>query len=104
MTTNAIDTIREALTEANEAMMWELGGEPLPSLPAASRLKIEEALSALDGLAQPQVKVPDNTVLAPRDLINALAHHGVDTGYGIYQIERKHIQEARELLSTQEAD
>ena len=42
------ELIREALTEAKEAMMWELGGEPIWSLTAAARLKIEEALAALD--------------------------------------------------------
>jgi len=45
------EIIREALTEAKEAMMWELGGEPIWSLTEAARLKIEEALTALDDYA-----------------------------------------------------
>ena len=47
------EIIREALTEAKEAMMWELGGEPIWSLTAAARLKIEEALAALDDAKVP---------------------------------------------------
>ena len=46
------ELIREALTEAKEAVMWELGGEPIWSLTAAARLKIEEALAALDDVEE----------------------------------------------------
>ena len=56
------EMIREALTEAKEAMMWELGGEPIWSLTAAARLKIEEALASLDAICpicKTQKKISD---------------------------------------------
>ena len=65
------EIIREALTEAKEAMMWELGGEPIWSLTAAARLKIEEALAALD-----DVKVP-----LPHEALRATYKEGQNWEY-----------------------
>ena len=37
-------------------------------------------------------------IKAPLDLIEAVAHVGVDFGYGEYKLEQKFIKQARELL------
>ena len=59
------ELIREALEEAGEAMMWELGGEPLPSRMFAARLKMVKALAALDEMESAE---PLFTVLMPDSL------------------------------------
>ena len=106
MTTNVI---REALNEANQAMLWEVSGEPIPSLMIAARLKIGEALSELDAEAESnsivvarlktaELDAEQDMILAPKDLINAVAHCGVNFGYGNFEISCEHIQEARDLI------
>ena len=57
--------IREALEEADEAMMWELGGEPLPTRMLAARLKMVKAIAALDEMESAE---PLFTVLMPDSL------------------------------------
>ena len=66
------ELIREALTEAKEAMMWELGGEPIWSLTAAARLKIEEALTALDDMKVPCLDRDEAALLM--ELMQAALH------------------------------
>jgi len=105
MTTNADKNHVEIIREALESAVKRLTHYDTQIDRELSLLAVKKALATLESLHKSylsQVKVPDELVLAPKELIKALAHHGVDTGYGIYQIERKHIQEARELLSTQE--
>lgn len=45
----------------------------------------------------------DSYKLVPADLINAVAHIGVDFGYGKYELEQKHIDSARDILSMSES-
>ena len=39
---------------------------------------------------------PDH-VAVPLELIKAVAHIGVDFGYGVYELEPEHIAKAREI-------
>ena len=88
------DIIREAL-ESYKSLAEDMHDTVCQSFSDDIDLCIK-ALAALD--AAP-VKEPKDMILAPRGLIEAVAHHGVDTGYGVFKIESKHIQEARDLLT-----
>ena len=81
-----IEIVREHLLEAKRIAEY-------PPVDKAILREVDAALAALDA------EVPEDMMLVPKDLVNAVAHHGVDTGYGIFQIEDKHIQQARDLLS-----
>lgn len=40
----------------------------------------------------------EDKILAPIDLIEAVAHIGVDFGFGKYELEQSHIDTARKLI------
>jgi len=46
---------------------------------------------------------PDH-IAAPLELVNAVAHVGIDFGYGPYQLETKFIEQAREIMQQQETE
>lgn len=45
----------------------------------------------------------DGFVLVPVELIEAVAHIGVDFGFGEYELEEKHIKKARSICETLQA-
>lgn len=38
--------------------------------------------------------------IVPRELLEAVAHIGIDFGYGKYELDQEHIDNARELLQS----
>ena len=46
-----------------------------------------------------RLRVRSEYVSVPIDLIKAVAHIGVDFGYGDYQLEKEHIEKAREIYT-----
>lgn len=43
-------------------------------------------------------EMKEDKILVPADLVEAVAHIGVDFGFGEYELEQKHINEARKLI------
>ena len=96
------EIIREALTEAKEAMMWELGGEPIWSLTAASRLKIEEALTALDDVKVPCIDLTKEGNWLDTELVYVHLESG-EEGYADAKDIRS-LRYAREAFAELKAD
>lgn len=65
-----------------------------------------EVCHSEDGwLVQYQALLEENELLKGQmadtvNLLRAVAHVGVNTGYGVFDLKSIHIQEARELLET----
>lgn len=48
----------------------------------------------------PVVWVEPDHVAVPLELVKAVAHIGIDFGYGAYELEPEHIAKAREIYET----
>ena len=49
-----------------------------------------------------KVMTDEQQVLVPLELIKAVAHIGVDWGYGEYELEKHHIAKARHIVAVHE--
>lgn len=78
------------------------------NLPEKSKLEIMGALLACDEAnkyipkLESEIEAKDARIAELEEIIKAVAHIGIDFGYGVYELEQKHIDKARELYEAAE--